>query len=131
MKRTCLKGRTAMLLLAGFLAAQPPAMATPVLSSTIALKSAALSDLVEVRWRDNRGGAVAAGVAAGLLFGAIAGSSARYYGPPPYYGPGYYAPPYDGPVYLRPAPVYGPSDWLAYCFSRYQSFDPVTGTYMG
>ncbi len=130
MKRTGLKRSAAMVLLAGSLAMQTPALAAPVLSNTAALKAAASSDLVEVRWR-GRGGAVAAGVAAGLLLGAIAGASSAYYGPPPYYyGPGYYAPPY-GPVYAAPAPVYGPEDWVAYCFSRYRSFDPVSGTYMG
>ena len=28
-------------------------------------------------------------------------------------------------------PGYGRGDWMSYCFSRYRSFDPATGTYMG
>ena len=86
-----------------------PAAAAPVMTSTAILKSAAPSDVVDVRWRGRRGGAVAAGVAAGLIVGGIAAAAAspRYYdhGPRAYHygGPVYYAPP---PVYVEPAPVY-------------------------
>jgi hypothetical protein len=103
-----------------------PAVAAPVPSSTVLLKSTVASDIIEVRSRGRRGGGgVAAGIAAGLLLGGIIGSSPYSYGgPPPYYPQGYY-----GPVY---GPRYGGSrDWIAYCFSRYRSFDPRTGTYMG
>lgn len=33
---------------------------------------------------------------------------------------------------LAPAPyVVGDPNWIAYCASRYRSFDPVSGTYLG
>ena len=40
-----------------------------------------------------------------------------------FYPPGHY-----GPIV---GPGYGRGDWMSYCFSRYRSFDPATGTYMG
>jgi len=59
------------------------------------------------------GGAVAAGVIGGLALGAaIAGAAA----PPP----------------VAYAPAYGGGgDWLAYCSSKYRSFNPATGLYLG
>jgi hypothetical protein len=58
------------------------------------------------------GGAVAAGVIGGLALGAaIAGAAAA---PPPVaYAPG------------------GGADWIAYCSSKYRSFNPATGLYLG
>ena len=103
-------------------------------SGTIALKSALSSDLVDVRvrGRGGRGAAIVGGIATGLILGGIIGSQQPYYygGPPAYYGPPtYYPPGYYGPVY---GPRYGgPPDWISYCFSRYRSFDPASGTYMG
>jgi hypothetical protein len=65
--------------------------------------------------RRGDGAAVAAGVIGGLALGAaIAGAAAA---PPP--------PP------VAYAPAYGGGDWLAYCSSKYRSFDPATGTYLG
>ena len=69
----------------------------------------------------------AAGFAVGTLFGSAA---AR---------PRYYAP---RAVYVAPAPVYAPRpvyyvghpryhQWVAYCSSKYRSFDPATGLYFG
>ncbi len=103
-----------------------PALAAPVPSSTASLHSAIASPVTQVRWRGHRGGGVAAGVLGGLLLGGIIASQAGagYYGP----GPGYYGP---GPGYYGPPPGYGPGDWMAYCSSRYRSFDPASGTYMG
>lgn len=75
------------------------------------------NDMVQdVRWRGRRhGGAVAAGVIGGLALGAMLGAAAAAPPPPAYYG---------GP--------YGPyDDWYAYCASKYRSFDPATGTFMG
>lgn len=77
------------------------------------------NDMVQdVRWRGHRhGGAVAAGVIGGLALGAMLGAAAAAPPPPP-------------PVYYEPD--YGPDDdWLAYCASKYRSFDPATGTFMG
>ena len=36
-----------------------------------------------------------------------------------------YPPRYGGPI------GYGRPDWEAYCYSRYRSFDPISGTYRG
>ncbi|MFZ5691322.1 MAG: BA14K family protein [Pseudomonadota bacterium] len=67
-------------------------------------------------YRRHNGAAVAAGVIGGLALGAaIAGAAAA---PPP-------------PVAYAPAPVYGGADWIAYCSSKYRSFNPATGLYLG
>jgi hypothetical protein len=67
-------------------------------------------------YRGGNGGAVAAGVLGGLALGAvIAGAAAA---PPP--SPVAYAPAYGGG-----------GDWLAYCSSKYRSFNPATGLYLG
>jgi hypothetical protein len=72
-----------------------PTYATPVLSNTAAVKSAKTTQLEDVRWVGPRGGrgggAVAAGVIAGLVLGALASHSYGYgtsygYTPYPYYG---------------------------------------------
>ncbi len=58
----------------------------------------------------------------GLIIGGLIAAPHYYdgpYGPSPYYYPGYYAPGFVGP------------GWEAYCFSRYRSFDPISGTYLG
>lgn len=64
--------------------------------------------------RGGNGGAVAAGVLGGLALGAvIAGANAA---PPP----------------VAYAPAYrGGADWIAYCSSKYRSFNPATGLYLG
>jgi hypothetical protein len=77
MRLACLKRLTTVVLLAASVAMQTPVIAAPVLSNTAAIRAVVSGDLTEVRWHSNRGGAVAAGVAAGLLLGAIAGSSSR------------------------------------------------------
>jgi len=90
-----------------------PSIAAPVSSNTAALKAAAASDVVNVRWW--RGGAVAAGVATGLAVGALAGAAAGYpyYGGYPYY--------YGGPAYAAPAYGYGPGYYYGYY--RPQQYD--------
>ncbi len=60
-------------------------------------------------------GAVAAGVIGGLALGAMIGAAAAQPPPPAYYG----------------RPYGGDRDWLAYCSSKYRSFDPRSGTYLG
>ena len=116
---------TAAFGVAGLIAvAATPASAAPVPSSTALVKSAVASDVSEVRWRGHRhGGGIAAGLATGLLLGGIIASQQQYY-----YGPGYY---YGPPVYYGPPAYYGAPNWEAYCFSRYRSFDPYSGTYLG
>jgi hypothetical protein len=115
-----------------------PAHAAPVPSSTVALKSALSSDVIDIRSRGWRGGGgIAAGIASGLIIGSIIGSQQPYYGgyyggPPAYYGPQpFYPPGYYGPVYGQSyGPYYG-RRYVGYCASRYRSYDPVSGTYVG
>lgn len=73
--------------------------------------------------RHHRGDALAAGVL-GLAAGAIIGGAIANSQPAPVYR---YQP---APVY-QPVPVYRTSDWDAYCFSKYRSYDPYSGTYLG
>jgi hypothetical protein len=69
----------------------------------------------------NNGGAIIGGLAAGAILGGIIASQNRGY-----YDNGY------RPVY-REAPGYyaGGGDQDAYCFSRFKSYDPRSGTYLG
>jgi len=77
--------------------------------------------------KHNNGAAVAAGIF-GFATGAIVGSALtapRYYAPAPQ--PYYYAP---KPVYYGlPAP-WTPA-WYSYCTSKYRSFNPNTGYFLG
>jgi hypothetical protein len=85
-----------------------------------------------VQWRRGwrRGGrGIGFGIGAGLLGGALIGSaiagSRYYYDSPYYYRRSYYygaEPAYAEPVYDDP---------VAYCASRFRSYDPSTGTYLG
>jgi hypothetical protein len=81
------------------------------------------------RWRGHRGsgwGAPIAGFAAGAIIGGAL-ASRPYYGYPAYgYGYGY-------PVYDEPAYAYAPEggDAVGYCASRYRSYDPASGTFLG
>lgn len=135
---------TAALSVVAFLAGTAaPTAAAPVPSSVATLRSAASLDVIDIRYRGRGGAGVAAGIATGLILGGIIASQPRYYGPrgyyynyyyggppPLFYGPRVFYPPgYYGPIV---GPGYGPrGDWLSYCFSRYRSFDPASGTYMG
>ena len=77
------------------LAALSPGKAAPISAGASALKDAAPSDVIDVRWRGGRRwGYYGGGFATGLAIGAIA---ARPY----YYDSYYYAPP---PVYVAPPP---------------------------
>ena len=81
-----------------------PSNGAPIAVGAAALKSAAPTSVVDVRWRGRGWGWAGAGFATGLAIGALA-SRPYYYD---YYGP-YYAPPYYAPppvVYAPPAPVY-------------------------
>ena len=74
-----------------------------------------------------RGNAWGAGLA-GFGLGAIVGSALTprqvYVVPPPPPPPAYY-----GPVSFAPPPW--TPDWYAYCGSRYRSFNPRTGYFVG
>ena len=91
--------------------------------------------------RGGGGAGVAAGLIGGLAAGALIGgaiASQAAPGPAPGYYPGPGAPAYGPPVAAYgggPVPVgnvYGRDpNWVSYCASRYRSFDPVSGTYLG
>lgn len=101
------------------------ASAAPLLPVAIVTTSANDADVTLVRWRGrgDGGAGVAAGLATGLIIGGLLAAPRYYYEPYPYpYG--YYAPQYVGPI------GYGPPGWEAHCFSRYRSFDPISGTYL-
>ena len=121
------------------LAASSAASAAPVMRGIAPAVSAQNEMVQQVQWRRHghhggrgyyggrgyhggrgNGGAVAAGVLGGLAVGAMIGAAAAA-PPPAYYG--------------APAPVYGGGggggDWIAYCSSKYRSFDPASGTYLG
>jgi hypothetical protein len=116
---------TITIALAVSLAAAVPATAAPVAAGAAQLKSAPAATIEMVRSRRGSAGAVIGGLAAGMILGGIIASQPHYYG-----GPYYYGSPYPPAYYYGPGP-YGPPDWEAYCFSRYRSFDPYSGTYMG
>ncbi|MEI9805087.1 MAG: BA14K family protein [Pseudolabrys sp.] len=67
-------------------------------------------------WHRGGGGGAIAGFAAGALLGGALAS--RPYG---YYDDGYYAQGY----------VPGGGDAVGYCMSRFKSYDPGSGTYLG
>lgn len=75
------------------------------------------------------GGAVTAGILGGLAAGALIGGLAAQAAPPPAYGPPP-APAYGGPVPVGNVYERDPN-WVSYCASRYRSFDPASGTYLG
>ena len=117
------------LALAAFLAPST-ASAAPAAAglSSLGVPDRQLVQQVQYRGRYYRGGryyrhrgyrgrdaAIAGGIIGGLALGAaIAGAAAA---PPP-------------PVVY--APAYGArADWIAYCSSKYRSFNPATGLYLG
>jgi len=111
-----------------------PASAAPVMRGVSPTVTPQNEMVQQVQWRRHHhrgyyrggyyrghrgnGGAIAAGVLGGLALGAIAAGAANAAPPPTYYAP---------------QPVYGGggSDWIAYCSSKYRSFDPASGTYLG
>ncbi|HUI14676.1 MAG TPA: BA14K family protein [Xanthobacteraceae bacterium] len=75
------------------------------------------------------GGAVAAGV----IGGAVAAATSPLWAPGYYdYDPGYaYGPGYGYGYAVAPAPVAPGGGAVAYCESRFRSYDPASGTYLG
>jgi len=80
-------------------------------------------------WNWGQVGGTAVGTAGGQVLGGVL---SRWLFPEP-------APvvvPQPAPVIVQPAPIYvapavrSPA-WYAYCASKYRSFDPATGTYLG
>lgn len=101
-------------------------MRTKMMTGLTALAIAAASVIAvspaNAQWRGGHhrhgggGGAAIAGFAAGALLGGALAAQ-RPYG---YYDNGYYDPGY----------AMG-GDGIGYCMSRYRSYDPASGTYLG
>lgn len=80
-------------------------------------------------------------VAADIVGGAVAAATSPlwvpgyydYYGGPGYaYAPAYVAPAYaPPPVYAAPSTTVAAENSVAYCESRFRSYDPATGMYLG
>lgn len=113
-------------------------MKAVALAAALSVGALALPDTAEAgRRHHGHGGNAAAAAIIGLGVGAIIGgaiaSDRYYYAPPPprvYYAPPPPPqPPYYGPVAYAPPPW--TPDWYAYCDSKYRSFDPRSGTFMG
>ncbi len=135
--------------LAGCAALAAPATAAPLAPASAAVASAKADAglLQTVQWRRygyygpryyggyRRGPAIGAGIAAGVIGGALAAGALAAPPPPPVYyepAPVYVAPPV---VYAPPVPrAYGYSvedtDAVAYCSRRFRSYNPETGTYI-
>ena len=92
-------------------------VARPQLGQGASAPASALTEVQYRRW--GPGPAIGLGIAAGALLGAAIVAQPYYYGPG-YYPPGYYGPP--------PPP---PGDPVSYCMSRFKSYDPGSGTYLG
>lgn len=135
--------------LAGCAALAAPATAAPLApaSAAVASTKADAGLLQTVQWRRygygpgyygyrgyRRGPAIGAGIAAGVIGGALAAGALAAPPPPPVY---YY--PEPAPVYVAP-PVYAApraygysvedTDAVAYCSRRFRSYNPETGTYI-
>jgi hypothetical protein len=90
---------------------------TVAAAALLAACSVACISPASAQWR-GPGPAIGLGIAAGVLAGAAIASQPYYYGPG-YYPPGYYPPPPP------------PGDPVGYCMSRFKSYDPASGTYLG
>jgi hypothetical protein len=97
------------------------------LAAATALTAVAVPAAQARPWHHRGGGGAAIGgfVAGALIGGALASSQRGYYGPGYGYGPGYA---YGPPAY---APAYSGGDEVGYCMSRFKSYDPGSGTYLG
>jgi len=121
MSKRMLNMSLAAVLAAGVVAAPNVGAAMPF-ADALAITKATDSNVEAVRWGRGFGW----GLGAGLLGGAIVGGALAapyYYGEPYYYPPAAYGPGY------YPAP--GTGGDASYCASRYRSYDPATGTYLG
>jgi hypothetical protein len=99
------------------LAALDPALAGPVGPGTGGLpltRAAERYPVIEVRHR--AGGAVAGAIAGGIIGGIIASQGGFGYPLYPYY---------------QPYPAYPRNPAIAYCMSRFSSYDPHSMTYLG
>jgi len=116
----------AAVLAAGFVTASNVASAMPF-ADALAIRKATGTDVEKV-WGRGFGWGFGAGFLGGAIVGGALAAPYYYGGPYYYYGPPYYPPAAYGPGY-QPAPGYGGD--AAYCASRYRSYDPATGTFLG
>jgi len=128
MSKRMLNMSVAAVLATGVVAAPNVGAAAPF-ADALAITKATGTNVETVRWGRGFGW----GLGAGLLGGAIVGGAlaAPYYYGGPYsysYGEPYYPPAAYGPGYY-PGSGYGAD--APYCASRYRSYDPATGTYLG
>jgi hypothetical protein len=123
MSKRMLNMSVVAVLAAGAATASTVASATP-LADALAIRKAAGTDVVPVWGRGFWWGFGPAFVGGAIVGGAIATAPYRY-GPYPYY---YYGPPAAyGPGY----PAAAPGAAGASCASRFKSYDPATGTFLG
>ena len=97
-----------------------PVSALPLGSAAVGL-AAQIDDAAPVTQVRFRGGGLAAGIIGGMVLGGIIASQR------PYYGYGYPYPP--GPYAYQAYPYRGSA--VGYCMSRFKSYDPYSGTYLG
>ena len=116
----------AAVLAAGFVAASNVASAAPF-ADALAIRNATGTDVEKV-WGRGFGWGFGAGFLGGAIVGGALAAPYYYGGPYYYYGAPYYPPAAYGPGYY-PAPGYEGS--AGYCASRYRSYDPATGTFLG
>ena len=138
---------------AGMIGSTLPALAVPAAPGILGAQQQAQSTFVtaeqieKVQYRGRGGGrgwgrgagrGLGFGVGAAILGGALVGQALagpRYYG----YGSGYGSSSYyyDRPYTYGPArsvyaaPAYDGDDAVSYCLSRFRSYDPRSGTYLG
>lgn len=127
MRKQLLSLTAAVLMSGGAALTAAPASAMPIAAGAVSNNSVS-APVENVRCR-GCGWGIAAGVLGGALIGSAIANSRPYY----------YDGPYGGPY--APAPVYGPGpgygyyggggDAVAYCMSRFKSYDPRSGTYLG
>jgi hypothetical protein len=128
MSKRMLNISVAAVLAAGAATASHTASATP-LADALAIRNAAGTDVVPVWGRGFWWGFGPGFVGGAIVGGAIATAPYRYgpypYGPYPYY--------YGPPVVYEPGhPAAAPGGTaVASCASRYKSYDPATGTFLG
>lgn len=123
MSKRMLNMSVVAVLAAGAAAVSTTASATP-LADAVAIRRAAGTDVLPV-WGRGFWWGFGPAFAGGVIVGGALATAPYYYGPYPYY----YGPPvvYE-PAY--PAPGYG-GGVAASCASRYKSYDPATGTFLG
>jgi hypothetical protein len=137
MKKTTL---AAAVLVAGLALPATGSMAVPLPSAPAAPIVKQTDGMVEqIQWRRrggwSRGGGwgrgVGFGIGAGIIGGAILGGAlaAPYYDRPYYYYPRSTYAAYPRGTYY--GTYNGDGDAIAYCSSRFRSYDPASGTYLG